>query len=79
MNTKLKFVLASAVALGSFVVLADSSVAVPKGLDPAVATSTDLYHGIQDARWVCGPWGCRWADPYWRCCGDWGWHRLHHW
>lgn len=74
MNTKLKFVLAGAVALGSLGAWANSASAMPKGLDPGVATAADLQHGVQDARWVCGPWGCHWA-PYWGPYWGWGWHR----
>ena len=82
MRSKLRLVLVGAVALGSMGALADSASAMPARLDPAIATSADLQHAVQDARWICGPWGCRWAPywgwgpgPYW----GWGWHRWHRW
>ncbi|HKH80029.1 MAG TPA: hypothetical protein VKA03_00170 [Methylovirgula sp.] len=82
MNTKLKLVVAGAVALASLGAFADSASAMAQGLDPGVATSADLQQGVQDARWVCGPWGCRWAPywgPYWGPRWGWGWHRWHRW
>ena len=36
------------------------------GLDNTVAHQSDLQKGVQNVRYVCGPWGCRWAPyPYW--------------
>jgi hypothetical protein len=53
------------------------------GLTSVPAQSTS---GLQEVRWVCGPYRCWWrpgpaywgARPYWR--GGWGWHRgWRHW
>jgi len=56
--------------------------AIPaNGLTPA---ASHLADGIQDVRWVCGPYRCWWAPgPYWAYGGPgpywrrgWGWrHR----
>ncbi|HLH12243.1 MAG TPA: hypothetical protein VKV77_10255 [Methylovirgula sp.] len=80
MNTKLKAVLAGAAALGLSAV-AVPAVAMPSGLDSAVATPSDLQHGIQKTFWVCRPWGCHWAPywgPRWGYGWGWGWHRPWH-
>lgn len=79
--TKLKLVLAGAIALGSLGVLSNSASAMPQGIDPGIATSADL-HGVQDARWICNPWGCHWVPfwgPYWGPRWGWGWHHWHRW
>jgi hypothetical protein len=77
---KLKFVLAGAVALGGLCALGDSASAMPQGLDPGIATSADLQHGIQDARWVCGYWGgCRWVPWGYYWGRPWGPYRGAYW
>jgi hypothetical protein len=81
MNSTLKMALAAGLALGSLGFVAESASALPaQGLDNAVAQKGDLQLGVQNVRYVCGYWGCRWVPGYWGYRGyGYGWHRWHHW
>ena len=85
MTLNLKTVVLAAGVLGAGALASGSASAAPmSGLDPAVATSADLGLQAQDARWVCGPFRCRWApNVYYRPRAyfyggprrHWGWRR----
>ena len=87
MTISLKSAVLAASVLGACALGAGSASAMPlAGLDPGVATASDLAPLVQDVRWVCGPWGrCRWVPNYYagprRFYGPprrhWGWRR--HW
>ncbi len=69
MSMNLKSAALAAVLLGAGGIVAGSASAMPVGggIDPAVAVGTDLQPQIEQARWVCGPFGrCHWAPNYWR-------------
>jgi hypothetical protein len=57
---------AAAVIFGS--TLAGSAMALP-----AAKLAIGNHQSIQDARWVCGPYGCRW-----RHYGYYGYYPRHH-
>jgi hypothetical protein len=90
MKTSLKLALATGLSIAGIGFAASSASALPmSGIDPAIATPSDVAQGVQDVRWVCGPWGCHWA-PGWGYYGGWhrpwgygyrgyGWHRWHRW
>jgi hypothetical protein len=87
MNTKLKLALAAGIALGGAGLLTGSASAMPmSGLDKAIATTVDTQSNVQEAAWICRPWGCHWV-PGWRYWGGpgygygygYGWHHWHHW
>jgi hypothetical protein len=68
-----------AAVLGSSLVIGEAS-AMP--VDRLVSATKQIVDGVQDVRWVCGPYRC-WGRPgpylirpYWglRYYG-WGWHR----
>lgn len=41
-----------------------------------LGATAQLSSGLQDARWVCGPYRCRWRPNYYDYYGPrWGWHR----
>jgi hypothetical protein len=65
MFINLKTAAVAAVLLGASALGAGSASAMPAGgLDPAIATGSDLAPLVQDVRWVCGPYGhCRWVAP----------------
>jgi hypothetical protein len=82
MKASLKYALATGLTLTGIGFAASSASALPmSGLDPAVATSADVAQGVQDVRWVCGPWGCHWAPNYWGYGWrrPWGWHGGYGW
>ncbi len=75
MKTSLKLALTTGLTIAGLGFAVSSASALPAGgLDPAIATSNDLAQGIQDIRWVCGPWRCHWAPNYYYG-GGYGWHR----
>ncbi len=78
----------AAVVLGGSALAAGSASAMPVGVDPAVATGSDVAPLAQQARWVCGPYRCFWRPnyfvgrpfvgrPYGYWGRGWGWRR--HW
>jgi hypothetical protein len=78
MKTLMKFALATGVTIAGLGFAASSASALPAGgLDPAVATSADVAQGVQDVRWVCGPFRCFWRPNYYGGYGwrGYGWHR----
>jgi hypothetical protein len=76
MKTSLKIALATGLTIAGLGFAASSASALPAGgLDPAIATSSDLAQGVQDVRWVCGYWGCHWRPNYYGFYGGYGWHR----
>jgi hypothetical protein len=91
MNRKIKLALAGGLALAGLGFAAATASAAPmQGLDPGIAHQSDALQGVQNVRYICGYWGCRWVPgpywgpgPYWhRHWGGWGggWHRWHrHW
>lgn len=82
MNRSLKLVLAAGLGLSGIGLAATSVAAMPmSGLDPAVAKPADIATGVENVRWICGPYGgCRWVPGwrywgphrYWRPYGYWG-------
>lgn len=62
--------LAAWLGLGGIGFLASSASALPMyGMDPALAVPTEAGQGVENARWICGPYGgCRWVRGwrYWR-------------
>jgi hypothetical protein len=82
MNMKVKLALAASIALGGASLLANTASAMPmSGLDKAVATVSVAQDNVQDAAWICRPWGCRWVPGWGYGYGGWGygygWHRWH--
>jgi hypothetical protein len=79
--------LALAALIGSGVAIGTASAMPLSGLAPAQKQITE---GVQDVRWVCGPYRCWWQPgPYWGGGPGWGphpwrggwrwhWHR-HYW
>jgi len=67
MKVILKLGLAAGLTLSAAGLAASSASAMPmNGLDPAVATTSDLAQNhVEAVRWVCGPWGCHWRPNYW--------------
>lgn len=69
--------LAGGLGLGGVALVASSASAMPKnGLVAAPAMETEFGHGVEIARWICGPYGgCGGATgaPYW----GWGPPRSH--
>jgi hypothetical protein len=88
----LKYALVAAAALGGVAFAPGNASAMPNGL-PSAANA--LTSGVQDVRWVCGPYRCWWrpgynpyygaygyyGPRYWRPGLGWGYrvHRWHHW
>ena len=69
MRMTLTSVTLAALVLGAGAIGAGSASAASLGggLDPAIATGSDLAPMVQDARWVCGPYGhCHWAPNFYR-------------
>lgn len=83
MRTSLKLMIAAATGFGGTSLAAQPVSAMPmSGLDPALATASDEAKNVENARWICGPWGCRWVPgwrpwwgpgPYWGSRGRYGW------
>jgi hypothetical protein len=50
-------------------------------INPAVVAHSEAASGVQQTRWVCGPYRCFWRPNYygwgrpWGWRGGWGWHR----
>jgi hypothetical protein len=62
---------ALAALVGPSMLIGQASAMPANGLAPAAKQITD---GVQDVRWVCGPYRCWWRPgPYWGWGG--GWHR----
>jgi hypothetical protein len=61
MKTSLKVALGIGIGLGGLGSAASTASAVPlRGLDRAVATVADTAKGVENVRWICGPYGgCR--------------------
>ncbi len=70
-----------AAVISSGMAISEASALPASGLAPAAKQITD---GVQDVRWVCGPYRCWWRPgpyygryyygrPYWR--RGWGWRR----
>lgn len=88
MNAKIKVALVAGLALGGLGFAAESASAMPmQGLDGAVAHQSDVQQGVQNVRYICGYWGCRWVPgPYWGGYGYgygyrpyWGYRRWGYW
>ena len=92
MIVQLKSAILASALIGAATLAGGVAQAMPAaGLDPAVAVGSDLAPMVQDARWVCGPYRCRWVPnrwvaprPFWgprpfyhRPYRYWGWRR--HW
>ena len=76
--------LAVAILLGSGMLIGTASALPLNGLTGAAAAETGS--GLQDVRWVCGPYRCWWRPgpywgppPYWGPRPYWGWHHRHWW
>ncbi len=55
--------LALAAVLGSSLVIGEAS-AMP--VDRLASATKQIADGVQDVRWVCGPYRCGWRPgPYW--------------
>lgn len=62
--SNVKFFLAAALAVGA-AGLTQSASAMPRdGFDPAFAEIQRDGARIEPARWMCGPYGCRWAPNH---------------
>ncbi len=62
MNRTIKMALVAGLGLAGLGFAAETASAAPMtGLDNAVAHQSDLQKGVQNVRYFCGPWGCRWA------------------
>jgi hypothetical protein len=83
MKTSLKWALAAGLTMAGIGYSASSASALPiSGLDPAIATSSDVAQNV-DKVWWCGYYGCHrgwgyrrwgyWHRPYYR------WHRWGYW
>jgi hypothetical protein len=74
--TRLTTVLASAAVLSAAMI--GSAAAMPAA---PLASAAQTQSGIQQARWVCGPYRCWWRPNYYGYYGPrpyhYGWHR--HW
>jgi hypothetical protein len=68
----LKLALVSATILGGVAFIAPAASAMPVG--GLTAASNELATGVQDVRWVCGPFRCWWRPNYWGW-RRWGWRR----
>ena len=77
MNRTIKMALVAGLGLAGLGFAAETASAAPMiGLDNAVAHQNDVQQGVQNARYVCGPWGCRWAPyPYWGYGYGYGYYR----
>jgi hypothetical protein len=85
-GTKIRLSVAGALLAGTMALSAGPASAMP-ALDHGLATNQASQ--IEQVRWVCGPWGCRWRPNYWGGYGfyrprpywggGWGWRRRHWW
>ena len=88
-----RIVLASGLLLAAAAIFPLKASAAPM-LDPGVARAADTAQaGVENARWVCGPWRCWWRPnyyyPHYRPWGyyhrpwgygyGYGWHRGYGW
>ncbi|HEY1735312.1 MAG TPA: hypothetical protein VGG12_01570 [Methylovirgula sp.] len=86
MNRTLKLAFVAGLSFAGLGFAAETASAAPMaGLDNAVAHQSDVQAGVQDVRYFCGRWGCRWAPgpypyygygyyrPYWGWGRPWGW------
>ncbi len=80
MKTSLNIALATGLTLAGIGFAASSASAMPmSGLDPAVATSSDVAQNV-DKVWWCGYYGCHRGWRYWHRPYGWGyWHRPYGW
>ena len=91
MPRSVRIVLASGLFLAAAAFFPLKASAAPM-LDPGVARAADTAPaGVENARWVCGPWRCWWrpnyyyAPYYYRPWGyyhrpwGYGWHRGYGW
>jgi len=76
--------LAVAALLSSGMLVGTASAVPLNGLTTAAVGQTSA--GLQDVRWVCGPYRCWWRPgpywgppPYWGPRPYWGWHHRHWW
>jgi len=86
----LKHALVAVAALGCLALTSAGASAMPRGLPSASAAWSS---GVQDVRWVCGPYRCWWRPNWyggygyygprpgwgWGWGRGWGWHRWHRW
>ncbi len=83
MNSKIKLALVAGLALGGLGFAAETASAMPlSGLGAGVAHQSDVQRGVQNVRYICGYWGCRWVPGYWGYRPYYRyrrWHRWHHW
>jgi hypothetical protein len=83
-GTKIRLSVAGALLAGTMALSAGPASAMP-ALDHGLATNQASQ--IEQVRWVCGPWGCRWRPNYWGGYGFYrprpywggGWRRRHWW
>lgn len=88
---KLKAFLVGLAALGGVAFTSGSVSAMPNGI-PHPDQIAGQTANIQQARWVCNPWGrCFWRPNWYGAYGYygprriygpgpyWRWHRWHHW
>jgi hypothetical protein len=64
-----KHALAAAVALGAAALVSGTASAMPNGL-PSIAKAP--AQDVQDVRWVCGPYRCRWQPNWYGAYGYYG-------
>ena len=74
--SNVKIILAGGLFLGALALSPIQASAAPM-LDPGLAAAAaPAPAGIENARWVCGPWRCWWRpNYYYRPWGYYGWHR----
>jgi hypothetical protein len=71
--------LALAAVLGTGSASGQASAMPASGLAPA-ATQASAMNGLQDVRYVCGPYRCWWTPgPYYGPRPYWRWHRRYGW
>ena len=80
---KLKIAVVALAALGGLAFTVPASAAMPNGL-PQATKIVSQSSNVEQARWVCNPWGRCWWRPNWYGAygywhRPWGWHRWHRW
>jgi hypothetical protein len=75
----------AALALGSLAVQSVGASAMPMvDVNPAIVAHSEAASGVQQTRWVCGPYRCFWRPNYygygfygrpWGSRGGYGWNR----
>jgi hypothetical protein len=69
-----KYAFAAAAALGAVALGSSGASAMPNGL-PSISKA--LSQDVQDVRWVCGPYRCRWVPNWYGAYGFYGGPRVY--